>query len=93
MNWGFGRGRRDTAALPCLACNGDLCYTDIMLEPKTAPSAEEVATRIDPDMPNYVGSEATLLAAIDVGLADIKAGRTVSFAEVAAEFRRNDRRE
>ena len=60
-----------------------------MLEPKPRPADDEAATRIYPDMPSYVGSEAAFLAAVDKGLADLDAGRTVSFADVAAEFRRN----
>jgi len=40
-------------------------------------------------MPNYVGTEAEFLAAVESGLADLDASRTVSFEEVAAEFRRN----
>ena len=50
---------------------------------------DEAATRIYPDMPNYVGTEAAFVAAVEEGLADIRAGRTVPFAEVAAELRRN----
>ncbi len=40
-------------------------------------------------MPGYVGSEAELLAALAVGDADIEAGETLSFEEVAVELRRN----
>jgi predicted transcriptional regulator len=46
-------------------------------------------TEIYPDMGNYVGTAAEFLAAVDKGLADLDAGRTVSFEEVAAEFQRN----
>lgn len=58
-----------------------------MLQSKT--EAADEAARIHPDMPNHVGSEAELAAALAVGDADIEAGRTVPFAEVAAELRRN----
>ena len=46
------------------------------------------ATRIDPGMPNFVGNEAEFVAAVEIGLADIKAGRTVSLEDVTAELRR-----
>ena len=60
-----------------------------MLQPKTLPTYPEAATRTYPDMPNHVGSEAELLAALAEGDADIEAGRTVSFEEIAAELRGN----
>jgi hypothetical protein len=40
-------------------------------------------------MPTYVGCEDGFLAAVDVGIVDLDAGRTVSFKDVADEFRRN----
>ncbi len=61
----------------------------MMLEPKHKPADDEAATRIYPDMPIYAGSEADFVAAVEKGLADIRAGRTVSHDEIVAEFRRN----
>ena len=46
------------------------------------------AQTIYPDMPCYVANEAEFIAAVDVGLADIEAGRTVPFDVVAAKLRR-----
>ena len=66
-----------------------MCYGENMLKPKTLPAYPGSATRIHPEMPNHVGSEAELLAALAEGDADIEAGRTVSFEEVAAELRGN----
>ena len=62
-----------------------------MAAPKQKPADELAATEIYPDMPNYVGTEAEFLAAVDKGLANLRAGRTVAFEDVAAEFRRTRR--
>jgi predicted transcriptional regulator len=62
----------------------------MMPEPGKHAADDEAVIRIYPDMPNYVDSEAEFLAAVDKGLADIRAGRTVAFADVAAEFSRDD---
>jgi hypothetical protein len=59
-----------------------------MLESKHRPADDEVATRLYPDMPNYVGSEVEFLVAVEVGLADIRAGRTKTAAEINAKYRR-----
>ena len=60
-----------------------------MLQPKTKPAYDEAATCIHPDMPNHVGTEAELQAALAEGDADIEAGRTVPFKDMAAELRRS----
>ena len=60
-----------------------------MVQPKTKPAQDEAASRIHPDMPNHVGTEAELQAALAEGDADIEAGRTVAFEDVAGELRRN----
>ncbi len=61
----------------------------MMLEPKQKAAEDEAATRVYPDMPTYVGCEDGFLAAVDVGIVDLDAGRTVSCKDVADEFRRN----
>ncbi len=53
------------------------------------PPDDRAGVKIYPDMPNYADTEAAFLAAVEIGFADLDAGRTVSFEEVAAEFRRN----
>jgi hypothetical protein len=58
-----------------------------MIEPKRRTVDDCVGVKIYPDMPNYVGTEAAFLAAVEIGIADLDAGRTVSFEEVAAEYR------
>lgn len=59
-----------------------------MIEPKTERFDRQAASWVDDDLPNHVGSEKELLAALAVGDSDIADGRTVSFEDVAAEFRR-----
>jgi predicted transcriptional regulator len=67
------------------------CYDWAMLEPRQKLADEEAATQIYSDMPNYVGSEAEFLAAVEVGLADLDAGRTVSSEVLVAKYRRINR--
>jgi predicted transcriptional regulator len=57
---------------------------------KQKPTSDEIPVdqAIHPGMPCYVANDAEFIAAVEIGLADLAAGRTVPFAEVAAEFRR-----
>jgi hypothetical protein len=60
-----------------------------MTEPKRCHANDLAGTTIYADMPNYVGTEAEFLSAVEIGIAGLDAGRTISFEEVAAEFRRS----
>jgi predicted transcriptional regulator len=59
-----------------------------MAQPEPITDDTDPARAIHPDLPNHVATDAELIAAVQEGLADIEAGRTVPFETVAAELRR-----
>ncbi len=67
---------------------GRTCYEHGMLNRKPRSVSHSKDQDVLPDMPCYVATETEFLAAVDVGLADIEAGRTVAFDTFAANMRR-----
>ncbi len=67
------------------------CYKHFMLERRQTQAEDAADTDMYPDMPNHVGTEAEFLAAVEIGLADLDAGRTVSFEVLVAKYRRTNR--
>ena len=53
---------------------------------QTPADSDGPDTTIYPDMPCYVANDAEFRAAVEVGLADARAGRLVSFDAVKARF-------
>jgi hypothetical protein len=59
-----------------------------MAERKIIHDDEDPAQNVDPDLSNHVSTVAELIAAVEIGLAEIETGQTVPFDAVAADLRR-----